>query len=178
MARKLFIPLSAAVAGTLIAASPAAAVTVTSCAGIQAALDAETTVTLAEGLTCTGSWDLPTEHAITLEGAGSGATLRGDGESRILDGFNHGTAVIRNLTFTNGHTTGAGGAIHATGAAPITIAGSTFTDNSARGDGGAVRIQDQIPSLARTESYRWTCTLDRSKGSSTFRSITSRHSPC
>src|SRR5690349_8526877 len=115
MARKLFIPLSAAVAGALIAASPAAAATVTDCAGLQDALDTESTVTLAEGLSCTGSWDLPSGEPITLEGAGSGATLRGDGESRILNGFNHGTVVIRNLTFTNGHTTGAGGAIYASG---------------------------------------------------------------
>lgn len=152
MARKLSIPLSAAIAGTLIAASPAAAVTVTDCANLQTALntESESTVTLAEGLTCTGGWSLPTNRAITLEGAGSGATLRGDGESRILSGFSHGAAVIRNLTFENGSTTGAGGAIYASGFAPITIADSTFTDNSARDAGGAVRIDDQILSLART----------------------------
>src|SRR5215210_2152390 len=131
MARKLFIPLSAAIAGTLIAASPAAAVTVTDCANLQTALntESESTVTLAEGLTCTGGWSLPTNRAITLEGAGTGATLRGDGESRILSGFSHGAAVIRNLTFENGSTNGAGGAIYASGFAPITIADSTFTGN-------------------------------------------------
>src|SRR4051794_32890379 len=104
MARKLFIPLSAAVTGALIAASPAAAATVTDCNALQTALntESESTVTLAQGLSCTGSWDLPPGRSITLEGAGTGATLRGDGESRILEGFDHGTLVIRNLTFTNG----------------------------------------------------------------------------
>src|SRR5687767_5607158 len=101
MARKLFIPLSAAVAGALIAAAPAAAATVTDCKDLQPALNAETTVTLAEGLTCTGSWLLPARE-IRLEGAGSGATLRGDGESRILEGANVGRTVVSNLTFTGG----------------------------------------------------------------------------
>ena len=33
----------------------------------------------------------------------------------------------------------------------MTIADSTFTDNHADDDGGAVRIEDQVPSLARTD---------------------------
>ena len=151
MARKLLIPLSAAVAGALIAAAPAAAATVTDCNDLQDALTEETTVTLAQGLICTGSWDLPSEHAITLEGAGTGATLRGDGESRILNGFDHGGIVIRNLSFTGGDTTGAGGALYASGFAPVTIVDSAFTGNTARDEGGAVRIEEQIPSLARTD---------------------------
>jgi hypothetical protein len=152
MARKLSIPLSAALAGTLIAASPAAASTVTDCANLQSALDndAESVVTLAQGLSCTGSWNLPSGRSITLEGAGTGATLRGDGESRILEGFDHGTVVVRNLTFTNGSTSGDGGAIHLSGLAPVTIAGSTFTGNSARGSGGAVRIEEETPRLERS----------------------------
>jgi hypothetical protein len=59
--------------------------------------------------------------------------------------------VIRNLTFTNGDTGGSGGAIYTAGVAPVTIADSTFTDNHADDDGGAVRIEDQVPSLARTD---------------------------
>ena len=62
MARKLLIPLSAAVAGALIAAAPAAAATVTDCADLQDALNEETTVTLAQGLTCTGRWSF-LDHA-------------------------------------------------------------------------------------------------------------------
>ena len=151
MARKLLIPLSAAVAGALIAAAPAAAATVTDCDELQSALNEETTVTLAEGLTCTGSWDLPSERSITLEGAGTGATLRGDGESRILTGFDHGGVVIRNLTFTGGDTGGAGGAVYVSGFAPVTITDSTFTGNTADDEGGAVRIEEQVPSLARTD---------------------------
>lgn len=141
MARKLLIPLSAAVAGALIAASPAAAATVTDCKGLQPALDneSESTVTLVQGLTCTGSWELPS-RTITLQGAGTGATLRGDGESRILSGFNIGRATIRNLHFEHGRAFDSGGAIGIEGHNGVTISDSSFTDNDAGGSGGAVSV--------------------------------------
>jgi hypothetical protein len=156
MARKLLIPLSAAVAGALITAAPAAAVTVTDCDSLQSALntESESTVTLAEGLTCTGSWDLPSGRSITLEGAGTGATLDGDDELRILSGNDHGTVVIRNITFTDGWSEGDGGAVYLAGSDPVTIADSTFTGNHADGAGGAVMIETSVPSLAASASGR------------------------
>ncbi len=140
MARKLFIPLSAAVAGALITASPASAVT---CEGLQDALDAApagSVVTVDEGSTCTGTLDLPS-RPITLQGAGSGATLTGDREVRILRGDDVGQTVIRNLRFTDGRDDGdGGGAILVTGNSPITVESSSFTGNDAEGPGGAIHV--------------------------------------
>src|SRR5688500_14862003 len=138
MARKLFLPLSAAVVGALITASPALAVT-TDCAGLQQALDDATdgtTVTLAAGSACTDSYDLPSGTDLVLEGGGSGAALVGDGESRLLQGFGVGDVVIRNLHFDGGRTQGHGAAIFIAGYDALTIADNVFTDNESGSSGG------------------------------------------
>lgn len=141
MARKLIPTLSLALTAGLIAASPAAAATVTECSQLDGALESgDNIVTIAQGLDCTGSWDLPSRE-ILLEGAGTGATLRGDGESRILEGNDVGLTTISNLRFVGGDGgRDGGGAILIGGDSPITIFGSEFEDNDASGRGGAVAL--------------------------------------
>ncbi len=149
MARKLIIPLSAALVGVLITASPALAAT-TDCAGLQQALDDATdgtTVTLAEGSACTDSYSLPSGTDVVLEGGGAGAALIGDGESQLLDGFGVGDVVVRNLHFDGGRTAGDGAAIFIAGYDAVTIADNVFTDNDSGSSGGAVAIRQQFDTV-------------------------------
>jgi hypothetical protein len=107
-------------------------------------------VTLAEGLTCTGGFDLPS-NPILREGGGSGATLSGDlgedGRIQILSGVNVGATTIRNLTFINGLADETdGGAIGIEGNSPVTIEDNDFIDSEALtgeggGRGGAVALE-------------------------------------
>jgi hypothetical protein len=154
MARKLLIPLSAAVVGALITASPALADT-TDCDGLQQAMDDAAngaTVTLAAGSACTDSYTLPTGKDLVLEGGGDGATLAGDGESRLLRGSSVGETVIRNLRFEGGRASGSGGAILITGYEALTIEGNVFSDNDSGSDGGAVAIRPPIDSFGAAEA--------------------------
>ena len=96
---RMRISLVAATATIAAFAAPTTALAATTdCEGLQAALDnpANTVVTLDEGARCVGHFNLPS-RAITFEGAGSGATLDGVGESQILSGTNVGATTIRNL---------------------------------------------------------------------------------
>jgi hypothetical protein len=129
-----------------LASAYAEAATVADCRGLQAALDASAAgevVTLAEGLVCRGHFDLPS-RPITLQGAGTGASLDGDaaeGQFQILAGTDVGATVIRNLTFRNGIAPFEnGGAIHIVGDSPVTIESCRFFRNEATFAGGAVYV--------------------------------------
>ena len=144
MARMRFSLVAATATIAAFAAPTTALAATTDCEGLQDALDnpANTVVTLDQGAVCIGHFDLPS-RAITLEGAGSGATLDGVGESQILSGDSVGTTTIRNLTFVNGRAfEDDGGAIQISGSSSPTISGNKFFSNQATdgGDGGAVNV--------------------------------------
>src|SRR4051812_29873225 len=87
-----------AAGGLLCSATPAFA---TDCGSLQAALTAAQagdTVTVDAGPPCTGPFVLP-NAAITLEGAGTGATIQGSAGARALSGVDVGNTHIVNLTF-------------------------------------------------------------------------------
>jgi hypothetical protein len=146
MARGLAVAVALIV--MLTAAAPASAVT---CANLQTELDNSAsggTVTIDEGSTCTGHWNLPS-HPITIEGGGTaGATLLGDGTNRILTGHDTGRTIIQKLLFRGGRATGAGedgGAIHVTGQSGLQLFNNSFFDNRANDRGGAVHLEMAKP---------------------------------
>ncbi len=100
---------------------------------------------LNEGAHCNGHFNLPS-RAITFEGAGTGATLDGQGESQILSGSGVGNTTIRNLTFVDGQGFNEdGGAIQleeTDSSTGPTIEGNTFLSNHAGSGsrGGAVAL--------------------------------------
>jgi parallel beta-helix repeat protein len=159
------IVAAAATIAALAAPTTASAATVTDCDDLQTALDTQSVVTLAEGLTCNGSFDLPASP-ILLEGGGSGATLSGDlgedGRTQILSGTDVGATTIRNLTFINGQADETdGGAIDIEGDSPVTIEDNDFIDNEAlTGEGGgrggavALELDNQVfaPEAARGDT--------------------------
>jgi hypothetical protein len=125
--------------------SPSALAVTTDCDGLQDALDnsnAGDTVTLSDTSLCFGHYDLPS-HQITLEGAGNAGDngFDGDGGDQILSGTDVENTAIRNLLFTNGDTTGNGGAIALDGNSPATVENNIFTDNFAGTYGGAVSVE-------------------------------------
>jgi hypothetical protein len=149
MARMRFTLVAATATIAAFAAPATALAATTDCEGLQDALDnaANTVVTLDEGAVCSGHFDLPS-RTITFEGAGTGATLDGQGESQILSGFNVGTTTIRNLSFIHGaEFDDDGGAIQIFGDSSPTIEGNEFLTNSAEddgeggGNGGAVALE-------------------------------------
>jgi hypothetical protein len=66
--------------------------------------------------TCYGSWTV--SKTLTLRGQGRNATLDGSQQDRVLS-VNDGTTTLRNLTITNGKTTGLGGGIYVATAAVL-----------------------------------------------------------
>lgn len=139
---------AAATIAALAAPTTASAALVTDCDDLQTALDTQSVVTIAEGLTCHGGFHLPSSP-ILLEGGGNGATLSGDddGRTQILSGVNVGTTTIRNLTFVDGQADETdGGAIGLEGNSPVTIEDNDFIGNEALtgeggGRGGAVALE-------------------------------------
>lgn len=136
----------------LAAAGPAQAL---NCANFKTAIANASNgdvITLDAGLTCNDTYDLaphPAPFAVTIQGAGAGATLDGAGKNdTILDApglaGNALRLTVRNLTFRNGTTPSqSGGAISAGPAdVGVTIENSRFFGNSApTGVGGAVQMQ-------------------------------------
>lgn len=147
--RLMAIASSATLAvGALALSLPAHAVgaTVTTCASLQAALNAATTtgdvVTKQTPDPCAGSYTLPS-NAMTFQGGPGDPGFDGTGHTTtsILSGNNVGATVIQNLIFKNGSSTNGGGAISITGTSAPQILTSQFYGNSAPGvDGGAVVI--------------------------------------
>ena len=80
----------------------------------------------------------PITSEVTIDGKGH--TISGGNRYRIFE-IAGGSAVIKNLTLTNGSSLGAnGGAVYAHSASEILISNLTFVNNKAR-SGGAVAVQ-------------------------------------
>lgn len=125
----------------------AAATRTTNCENLQATLDSSLpgdVVVLEEGAVCHGHFDLPAS-SITLEGAGTGATLDGEladgSRAQILFAYGSGDVTIRNVTFRNGYSYGSGGAVLLFREGAVTIENSEFENNQADVNGGAVYIE-------------------------------------
>jgi hypothetical protein len=144
-------------AGAVLApASPApAAAVATTCASLQADLDAANdgdVLTLPAGAVCNDDYTLPGNRpapfSITVQGAGGGATLDGSGlgGSRVMTGAtsdgNVLHAVFRNLTFRDSSAPTAGGALYLNGNVSATLDNDSFLANAATGtsSGGAVAL--------------------------------------
>jgi hypothetical protein len=165
MARmRITLVAAAATIAALAAPTTASAERVTDCDDLQQTIDDFAVVTIAEGLTCEGSFELPDGRVTDLAGEGAGATLSGsteEGRVQILRGFNLGTSRISNLTFVQGDADGDnGGAIQFEGDSPVTLEGNRFFANDANDDegggaGGAVSLEldNQVlqPNEARLE---------------------------
>jgi hypothetical protein len=95
-------------------------------------------------ITLTGG-QLTVKQNITLDGSGaSNLTINGNSSTRILAVEKFLNVNIKNLNFTNGRTTGAGGAgeggaIQVRDYSTLTVENSKFTNNSAS-RGGAIRV--------------------------------------
>jgi hypothetical protein len=161
---RITLVAAAATLAALAAPTTASAERVTDCDDLQQTIDDFAVVTIAEGLTCEGSFELPDGRATDLAGEGAGATLSGSTEAgrvQILRGFNLGTSRISNLTFVQGAADGDnGGAIQFEGDSPVTLEGNRFFANDADDDegggaGGAVSLEldNQVlhPNDARLE---------------------------
>src|SRR2546423_2874457 len=130
-----------ALGGGLAAAGSAQAV---GCSAFKAAVESASNgdvITLDAGLTCNDTYTLPADKtplAVTIRGAGAGATLNGSGKSaRILTGQPAAGKqlylTVRNLTFKNGTAlTDGGGALLVSGEdVSATIEGDHFIANKA-----------------------------------------------
>lgn len=82
---------------------------------------------------------------------GNGHTLDAAGANRLLVVESAATDLtLTDLTLRGGRATGDGGAVFASGGAPVGLEGVTFSLNEAGGDGGAVAATGQITGTAST----------------------------
>lgn len=129
------VPVLAAIAFAALCTT-AEAVTISDCNDLPAALTVSgSTVTLQQGLVCTGNYTI-TGTGMILEGAGTGATFNTTGGGRALTGNAVGALTIRNLTFTS--SDGARGGVSLTGATVPTIDDVLFRHNGGVAQGGGL----------------------------------------
>src|SRR4051794_17893354 len=127
-------------AAVLWCPAPASAI---SCANLGPFLDTahdNDVITIDAGVTCNGPFGTTAKN-ITLQGAGAGATLSGNGTDRGWTSADSGAIVFKNLTFRSGHSTGTGGDIQLTGNVTPTLDHVTVLSGSAAGAGGGAYIQ-------------------------------------
>jgi hypothetical protein len=131
--------LVGALAAALLCAPTAQAVVVSDCANLSGALAlSDTTVTLQEGLVCNDNYAI-TGANLTIEGAGTGASLRTTTGGRALVGTHPGTTVLRNLDISSND--GLRGGVQLSGNGSLLVEGSTFTRNGGVATGGGLRAQ-------------------------------------
>jgi hypothetical protein len=119
--------------------APAQAIDVADCGDLDSALSAsDQSVTLQQGLTCTGNYTI-TGTNLTIEGAGTGATLRPTAGGRALTGLNPGATVLRRLTVSS--SDGLRGGVALSGTGSLLVEGSTFSRNGGVATGGGLRAQ-------------------------------------